>query len=111
MIEKMYRYEDRRYSICVDPERELYSSSKATLECVEYYVTKETPKGYWIGWFKGAKDRWVSKTSVKRFAHPTKAEALEGYRQRKMAFVRHSKARLKRAEEDLALVEAEYARI
>lgn len=43
-----------------------------------FYLVKETEKGYWIRHqydsinFK----RWVSKTAKKRFAYPTKEEAL-----------------------------------
>ncbi len=102
--EKLYRYEAGRYSVIIDAEMELFGTSKAKLECREYIVTAETPKGYWIGYLEGAKFRWVSKTSHRRFAHPTKEEALEAYRQRKTAYVRHSKARLRTAEEDLSLV-------
>ena len=105
--EKLYRYESVRFSTVIDAEREIYGVTKAKLRCNEYSVTAETPKGYWVGYWKGNKDRWVHKTSRKRFAHPTKEEALEAYRQRKLSFLRHSKARLARAEEDLALVEPE----
>jgi len=100
---KLYRYEAHRYSVCLDPERELYGSSDAKLECRSYPVSHVTKKGYWTG-YNGGKDRWVSATARKRFAHPTKEEALEGYRQRKKSFVRHASATLRRAEEDLALV-------
>jgi hypothetical protein len=58
-----------------------------------YYLYKETEKGYWISpypdWdeqeFKwmGDKLRWVSKTSRKRFAYPTKEEALTSFIARK----------------------------
>lgn len=44
----------------------------------EYEITKETPKGYWIEDFIIGK-KWVSKTARKRFAYPTKQEALEGF--------------------------------
>lgn len=50
---------------------------------------KETPKGYWIG-FGGfhiadlrSECRWVSKTSKKRYAYPSKEEALVGFLHRK----------------------------
>jgi hypothetical protein len=50
----------------------------------EYDLLKETPKGYWIGYgsmgdYKYNWKKWVSKTSRKRFAYPTKEEALENY--------------------------------
>jgi hypothetical protein len=51
-----------------------------------YCLIKETPKGHWIQYgtrnnLKGPK-KWVSKTSKKRFAYPTKEEALFGLQKR-----------------------------
>lgn len=103
---KLYRYEAMRYATVIDAEYEVYGVSKARLELHEYQVAAETPKGYWISWFGTAKDKWVSKSSKKRFAHPTAEEALEAFRHRKRAFVRHSEKRLQRAREDLELVES-----
>jgi hypothetical protein len=101
---KFYRYESRRYSVTICPDREIFGTSKAELQLIEFKLHSETPKGHWIGIW-GGKDTWVSKTSKKRYAHPSKDEALQSYVARKKAFVRHSKNRLRRAEEDLALVE------
>jgi len=102
---KLYRYESKRYSMIVDAEMEIYSTSAARLVLDEYEVTSETPKGYWVSYcFPNAKDKWVSKTAKKRFAYPIKEDALKQYKIRKEAYVRHSLARLKRAEEDLGLV-------
>ena len=100
---EMYRYESRRYSIAIDAEMEIYGVSQAKLVCQKLYVTSKTPKGYWIGWFKWAKDHWVSNTSRKRYAHPTKEAALVAYTLRKKAYVKHCEARLARAKEDLSL--------
>lgn len=48
-----------------------------------YVLFKETPKGYWIGFgnlngLHGDK-KWVSKTSVKRYAYPTKEKAMNNF--------------------------------
>lgn len=45
-----------------------------------YDVTEETNCGYWIssGW-NAKKWKWVSKTSRRRFAYPTKEEAVESF--------------------------------
>lgn len=67
------------------------------LELEEFEVTKETPKGYWISiasW--GHWKRWVSKTSRKRYAHPTEKEALNG-------FVLRTRARVKIMKHQLAI--------
>lgn len=50
-----------------------------------YNLHKETPKGYWIGHGLNCPDnlrsdsRWVSKTARKRYAYPTKEEALNNF--------------------------------
>ena len=62
---KLYRYEY------------LVTDEEGTVElvCREYLVQKETPKGYWIS-MSWSKKKWISKTARKRYAYPTKAEAL-----------------------------------
>lgn len=58
------------------------------------YLVRETDKGYWISHHPNYnehatlhavwdKPRWISKTSRKRYAYPTKSEALEGFYYRK----------------------------
>jgi len=56
--------------------------------CVElrtYDLISETPKGYWIGYLNlfgnrmGDWQKWTSKTSKKRFAYPTKEEAMTNF--------------------------------
>lgn len=107
---KFYRYESVRYSVTIDPDREIYGISMPKLVLHEYRMHSETPKGYWIGYMAfGGKERWISKTSKKRYAHETKEAALEAYKKRKEAYVRHCKERLKRAQEDLALASDERA--
>ena len=96
MPEKLYRYESYHNS----------GYSPATLKLEWYWVTAETPKGYWISyWSTKCKDKWVSKTARKRYAHPTEEEALKAYKYRKRAYVKHARANLRRALEDLNLVE------
>ena len=47
----------------------------------EFTLAKETPGGYWIslGLHSISKDKWISKSSKKRYAYPTKEEALINY--------------------------------
>ena len=54
-----------------------YGYMKVCLE--EYEVERETPCGYWI---RGER-KWVPKDGKKRYAYPTKEEALESFRARK----------------------------
>ena len=77
-----YRYELRTYNTSTFG----YLFSDTKLVCNEYNLHKETPKGYWIGYGDlttlHSNSRWVSKTSVKRYAYPTKEEALSNYLKR-----------------------------
>lgn len=76
---KFYRYELKTTASADD---DIFSSSDRMV-LIEYSLFRETPKGYWIGYgnigMLHGKDRWVSKTSKKRFAYPTKDEALVNY--------------------------------
>lgn len=75
----------------------------------DYDVIAETPCGYWVAdyckWPK--QKRWVSKTSRKRFAHPTVQEAGAAYYHRKASFVDHCERRLERARREAALIDKE----
>lgn len=51
----------------------------------KYRLIRETDKGYWIGldgFSESFWKKWVSKSSKKRFAYPTKKEALINFRKR-----------------------------
>ena len=50
----------------------------------QYKILSETDKGYWIqlhSW-DNTKKKWVSKTAKKRFAYPTKEQALLNFKKR-----------------------------
>ena len=52
----------------------------------EFELLKETPKGYWINLFPDQlipTKKWVSKDAKKRYAYPTKKEALNSFIARK----------------------------
>jgi len=48
----------------------------------KHFIIKETPCGYWVEDHHFWK-RWVSKDGRKRYAHPTKKEALFAFKKRK----------------------------
>lgn len=82
-----------------------YTLSGIILE--KYKMIKETPCGWWIVneyGFKYNRDftdkKWVSKTARKRFAYPTKEEALFNFEKRKDCQIKILKARLNKAETD-----------
>jgi hypothetical protein len=62
----------------------------------QFELIKETKCGYWIGDSLGK--HWVSKTSKKRFAYPTRKEAIESFIARKKQQIRYMKIKAKRAE-------------
>lgn len=81
-----YRYEAHETSSVDqfgDVIPKLVPNPKLTL--YTYNLHKETPKGYWIGYGLHCPDNlrsnsiWVSKTAKKRYAYPTKEEALNNY--------------------------------
>ena len=81
-----YRYEAVQYaSLGIDGEYENPKIPNPKVVLREYNLWKETLKGYWIGYGDLGEDklrsngRWVSKTSKRRFAYPTKKEALENF--------------------------------
>ncbi len=101
---KAYRYEARRYSVCIDPDADLYTTSAPELKCEEWFIVRETPCGFWIDVFKnGPGARFVKNDGRKRYAHRKKMEALDAYIMRKKAYVRHATNTLHRAQDDLAL--------
>lgn len=76
---RFYRY---RTSITshYDSGFDKYTLCSPTVELSEFKLMKETPKGYWIGYSWDTEPyKWVSKTSRKRFAYPTKEEALKSF--------------------------------
>lgn len=101
---KFYRYEAVQYAE-LDHDGEYVSPSfpNPTIVLREYNLHKETPKGYWIGWGHSdyglqSHSRWVSKTARKRFAYPTKEQALLNYVKRTERRVGILKAQLRASE-------------
>ena len=80
---KFYRYEVVQYaSMGIDGEYERSRFPNPVLQLREYDLLKETPKGYWIGYGifdKFSWKKWIPKESRKRFAYPTKEEAIMNY--------------------------------
>jgi hypothetical protein len=89
----LYRYEAKKYATAdADGEYSLPRLPNPKLELTTFVMVSATPKGYWIAYpnFEGFSDwkRWVSKTARKRFAYPTKEEALNGFIARTRARIR-----------------------
>lgn len=81
------------------------------LRLVEFNLHKETPKGYWIGYGHNepgqlrSDSRWVSKNGRKRYAYPTKEEAMNNFILRKQREIKILKARLMYSEDALTVAQ------
>lgn len=83
---KFYRYEAVQYaSLGMDGDYQSPRIPNPKVVLRTYNLVRETPKGYWIGYgypfgdYLMGKPIWVSKTARKRFAYPTKEEALNNF--------------------------------
>lgn len=76
-----YRYEDQRYAPPLDEWERPCGAGRLAVELREYRVSRVTPKGVWLGGFYTR--RFVLLEANKRFACPTKAEAMTSFLARK----------------------------
>lgn len=77
---QFFRYEWQEYAYH-DYDGELIPSPypNPTLELRAYDLLKETEKGYWIGYKGFSFKKWIPKKSKRRYAYPTKEEALKNF--------------------------------
>lgn len=81
-----------------------YYENGPRVDLEEFDMIKETQCGWWIiqaGTYDDYGKKWVSKTAKKRYAYPTKEEALIGFKARKERQISILKARLSGAEHEL----------
>jgi hypothetical protein len=110
---KFYRYEAVVYAEH-DHDGELVSPifRNPKIELRRFDLIQETPKGYWIGSFLNGWDetpyfkKWVTKTSKKRYAYPTKAEALQNYIKRTEKRIKILKSQLQECQSGLSKAKA-----
>ena len=87
------------------------------IHCQEYEVAKETPSGFWLTMCRQTPSsfernkkyiwkKWVSKDSRKRFAYPTKKEALESFLARKRKQLFHAEQTVKDVNGAIKLAES-----
>src|SRR5574343_347231 len=77
---QFFRYEWQEYA-SHDLDGELIASPfpNPKLELRIYDLIKETEKGYWIGYKGGTFKKWIPKKAKKRYAYPTRDEALKNF--------------------------------
>jgi hypothetical protein len=104
--EVWYRYVDVQYAY-VDPDTDLAGPGRTDLQLKEFLVERRTPKcvvlRQTLGEFTSQETHVVRLSARKRFAHPTKGEALESFKARKSAQIRMLEAQLDRARSALGL--------
>jgi len=105
---KFYRYDSVEYaSLDFDGDAIVPPFPNPTIELRTFDLFKETSKGYWIissglKFFSRYK-KWVSKTAKKRYAYPSKKEALN-------SFIKRNQRRLEILERQLELCKANLAK-
>ena len=101
--EVWYRYEDKSYCSVYQTEwgDYQYYGNIVKIVCKELPVIKHTPKGVWLRY--RTKERWVSLTSNKQFACPTKELAMKSFMARKHRQKRLLTSQMDRVEEAIRL--------
>jgi len=112
---KFYRYEAVVYASMSNDDGD-YGYSKLFRDRPKmvlhtYNLHKETLKGYWIGYGHPnngyqSHSKWVSKTAKKRYAYPTKEEAMINYIKRTERRIGILKAQLQNSEDGLLAAKA-----
>lgn len=83
MNDKMYRYQETRYSIGVDENGDVSGDWTLKVELLEYHIVKTTPKGVWISLHLDSNKKFVKLGCLRQYAHKTKNEALKSFVARK----------------------------
>lgn len=105
-----HRYEDRR-TASLDDWGDI-SRVSVHLQHYNLTVTKVTPKGVWLESPWPCRDkRFVRLTAIKRYAHPSKAEALASLKARKARQMDILATQLSYAERASALADVELAKL
>ena len=97
-----YRYEVRHYAPPLDEFDNLTSEGRSELVLMELPVLRETKCGVRL-----RDGKFILKQSRKRYACPTKEEALVSFKRRKEVQISYLKRQLASAEGDLALADGE----
>lgn len=106
MDEFLYRYDDVAYSPGIDEFDNPFPGSILKIELSEYKIIKRTNCGVWINLYGGILDscRFVLLGAKKRFACPTKEEAMESFVKRKERQIKILSSQLDRTRKALQLI-------
>jgi len=85
---KFYRY---KIGVSFESWDEFEEFPKVCIKLHEFDSVKETTCGHWINTLsKNSYNKWISKTSKRKWAYPNKIDALENFRRRTMKWKRIS---------------------
>jgi hypothetical protein len=104
-----YRYEDVRYGVA--DEHGDVVSSYVQLRMTDFVVRKVTPKGVWVSAGGICIPRFVLTAANKRYALPTKEEALESLLARKARQILILESQTKHARDASTLAQRELAKL
>jgi hypothetical protein len=114
MTDVWYRYEEQRYAPSLDEYDRPMGRGTIQLHLREYAVIKTTPKGVWLEsqqyrFTRGviSDRRFVLREARKRFACPTKEEALVSFLARKNRQLRILKSQIRDVEDAILLAKGE----
>lgn len=79
--DKMYRYVDTIALLEEHYDDAIWSVHEPT--CEVYRVVRLTPRGCWVSIGYGCGERFIKNDARRKFAYPTKAEAIDSYMLRK----------------------------
>lgn len=97
-----FRFEDGKTAPSLDEWERPCGDGESYVHMHSFRVIKETPCGVWLDSFGGR--RFVLRDARKRFACPTKEDALASFRARKEKQLRILKKRIRHVERCLTLV-------
>jgi hypothetical protein len=107
MTEYWFRYESRRYAAPVDEFDNPIGCGRIEIRVFRYPIVKVTRKGAWLD-VGLSKNRFVLRDGNKRFACPTRQEALQSFVARKLRQISILRAQLSGAEDALRIVRLEH---
>lgn len=102
----LYRFDRQSYSYTIDADMDVYGSY-SVVELTAYPIHKLTPCGWTLEVYSGARRKWVSRETTKRFALPTIEEALESFVARQERRIQIMKLRIAESERAIDMVRAQ----
>lgn len=104
MTDKYYRYQEEANPV-FDMDGDCIGRGSTRIRLHVFEASVATPCGTWLSHYGMEKYKWVSHTSMKRFAYPDLDQALIGFRARKRRQLKILEARIKPVKRALEIIE------